>query len=105
MSNKHEECDVCGELTGRAGEGDDSLYSPQSFGWTQNGTHGPLCQDCYDIFSCMERAQDDLDIIWLLENAVEHRLADTYGRELKDEQELARKMVRVAERALNNEHK
>lgn len=33
-----EHCEQCGELTGRAGRGDDSLFV---------GDQGPLCSSCY----------------------------------------------------------
>lgn len=39
-TKKHEECSFCGEYTGRAGKGDDSIYI--------NGI-GPYCELCADI--------------------------------------------------------
>ena len=36
---EYEECIKCGNRTGRAGKGDDSLYIYSA---------GPFCQDCYD---------------------------------------------------------
>ena len=39
MKEQYEECVRCGEKTGRAGKGDDSLYIYSI---------GPFCQNCYD---------------------------------------------------------
>ena len=41
-----EECTVCSEYTGRAGEGEDSIYLwwPTPQGYKQ---YGPLCLDCH----------------------------------------------------------
>jgi hypothetical protein len=36
---EHEECFLCGELTGKCGEGEDSLYDDYG--------NGPYCQKCY----------------------------------------------------------
>lgn len=38
---EYEYCCLCGELTGRTGEGNDSLYLIDG--------SGPYCQDCYDM--------------------------------------------------------
>lgn len=42
---EHERCCHCGELTGRAGISDDSIYVDLS-----DGTLGPLCADCFDKY-------------------------------------------------------
>lgn len=38
--SKYEVCCSCGELTGRAGAGEDSLYLQEV---------GPFCEDCYEV--------------------------------------------------------
>jgi hypothetical protein len=47
---RHEECFLCGELTGRCGECEDSLYD-------DNG-HGPYCEECY----CALLSAEDGDV-------------------------------------------
>lgn len=37
----YEECFICGELTGRAGKSDDSIYCEKC-------DLGPFCVDCFD---------------------------------------------------------
>ena len=39
-SKEHEMCSVCGDLTGKAGKGDDSYYDSEN--------HGPFCDDCWE---------------------------------------------------------
>ena len=41
MCERREECCECGNLTGRAGQAEDSLY-------TEAGK-GPFCEDCFDL--------------------------------------------------------
>jgi hypothetical protein len=54
---RNELCTICNESTGRAGEGDDSLFFHAiEIGW---GRTGPLCQDCYEI--CAEEANDEIE--------------------------------------------
>ena len=44
--NKYEHCCQCGERTGKAGKGEDSLY-------LQNGV-GPYCETCFEPFNALE---------------------------------------------------
>ena len=46
-----ERCSHCDEPTGKAGRGDDSLYSTLPDGVE----HGPLCESCFEMFE-KERA-------------------------------------------------
>lgn len=41
MATEYELCFVCGSETGRAGAGDDSIYSDDG--------RGPWCLDCYRV--------------------------------------------------------
>lgn len=41
MADRFEYCFLCGELTGRAGKADDSIYSDDG--------RGPWCLDCYCV--------------------------------------------------------
>lgn len=43
MSRPIEYCDECGEPTGKAGIGEDSLYTNAA---------GPFCEECWDRYSC-----------------------------------------------------
>lgn len=40
-----ERCCLCDEPTGRAGKGEDSLY-------TVSGDTGPFCENCFDSLKC-----------------------------------------------------
>jgi len=50
--NKYEHCCQCGERTGKAGKGEDSLY-------LQNGV-GPYCETCFEPFNALEVEIADL---------------------------------------------
>jgi hypothetical protein len=42
---RYEECAVCGDATGRAGRGDDSIYCDDC-------DDGPFCLDCWKQHGC-----------------------------------------------------
>ena len=44
----YERCDICDELTGRAGKGEDSLYCDEC-------DKGPFCSECHDIHRADDR--------------------------------------------------
>ena len=59
MGRYEEICDVCGEPTGNAGRGDDSVYielTTDYFGYKEGEELGPLCGECYDAFDRLDLA-------------------------------------------------
>jgi len=51
MKQEIEHCCACEAATGRAGRGEDSLYSTQGY--------GPFCEDCWDVLMPEERGDDE----------------------------------------------
>lgn len=56
MDQKAEACTLCGELTGKAGRGDDSLYGewtikPPLLHYVKGEVVGPLCPSCFDCLT------------------------------------------------------
>ena len=56
-SINYESCEICGEPTGKAGKGEDSLYAewritPPTLPSRKKGTEaGPFCANCYDCLN------------------------------------------------------
>jgi len=53
MAQEMETCVLCGDLTGKAGKGEDSLYSewaikPPTLHYEVGEEIGPLCASCFD---------------------------------------------------------
>lgn len=60
-----ESCEICGEPTGRSGEGEDSLYAewaitpPKLHSRKQGTKAGPFCPGCYDCLYIVGLLEDE----------------------------------------------
>ena len=51
-------CTNCGDETGRAGKGEDSLYAEEG----TNQEYGPLCEECYRLAQIPPHCDPDTGI-------------------------------------------